>query len=355
MNRLRLAVAGGRKTQSIIEHCREASEGRRILVLTYTVRNQLEISNRLAPIRPLAAHMDVLGWFGFLIRHWIGPYLPCRFAGRRVAGLNFPGDPGQYARGEARYLDADGRAYMIHLAKLAIEVQGASGDSVLERLSRIYHEIHIDEAQDLTGWDLEVLAELLKSRIDVHMVGDLRQALLSTNPRDPKNSQFKGLKIKHWFDECQRRGLLDIEHQTTTWRSNQMIASFADAIFDPSWGFGPTTARNDATCGHDGLFAVDTGYVREYLRRYAPLCLRHSANSAKTLSLPFVNIGVAKGMSADHVLIAPTGPMIAYLRKQTQLADTPCCSLYVAVTRARHSVAFVSDNPDALGLPVWTL
>jgi DNA helicase II / ATP-dependent DNA helicase PcrA len=55
MNRLTLAVAGGRKTQSIIDHCANAPAGRRILVLTYTRINQQELRARLSKVRPLQA------------------------------------------------------------------------------------------------------------------------------------------------------------------------------------------------------------------------------------------------------------------------------------------------------------
>ena len=39
--------------------------------------------------------------------------------------------------------------------------------------------------------------------------------------------------------------------------------------------------------------------------------------------------------------------------KDTPLEETPACSLYVAVTRARASVAFVHDKPEMLRWPVW--
>src|SRR6266567_2992749 len=121
MNRLTLAVAGGRKTQSIVDRCRAAPKRRQILVLTYTQNNQQELVSRLARYRPLEAHIEVQGWFSFLLGHWVRPYLPIRWPGRRLRGLNFDGDPGMFATGESRFLDSDGRAYRLHLAQLALE------------------------------------------------------------------------------------------------------------------------------------------------------------------------------------------------------------------------------------------
>ena len=354
MNKLTLAVAGGRKTQGVVDACSAAEPGRRILVLTYTQANQRELKTRLAVHPGLAADVRVQGWFGFLMSHWIRPYLPRQFSGRRLHGLNFDGDPGRYATGDARYLDRDGCAYKLHLARLAVITNEASGSAALDRLCRMYDQIFIDEVQDLNGYDLEVLDELLQSQIALTMVGDVRQALVLTNPREPKNAPLKRIAVKRWFDAQAAAGHLQIEHSATTWRSNQTIADFADSIFDSTWGFQLTTSMNDETTGHDGLFVVHPEHLAAYTERYQPMCLRHSANSARAMRLPFINFGIAKGQSTNRVLIAPTAAIASFLEAGEQLDDLAACSLYVAVTRARNSVAFVSERGQTLGLQVWT-
>ena len=322
--------------------------------MTYTQNNQRELISRLAKYRPLAVDVEVQGWFSFLLGHWVRPYLPLRWPGRRLRGFSFDGDPGRFATGDVRFLDDDGRAYRRHLAQLAFETHQASSGRLLDRLSRIYNEIHIDEIQDLNGYDLEVLAELMASCIDLNLVGDIRQALILTNVQDQKNSQYKGVKIKAWFELHEKRDNLDIDHQATTWRSNQAIADFADRIFDDSWGFSKTVSQNSTVTGHDGVFALSSEHVAAYVARYEPLCLRQSANSATSLDLPLMNIGMAKGLSVPRVLIGPTAGMLDFLRRGRQMGELPSCSLYVAVTRAQFSVAFVADGPGRLGLPVWT-
>jgi DNA helicase-2/ATP-dependent DNA helicase PcrA len=352
MNTLMLAVAGGRKTQSIVDRCAAAPAGRRILVLTYTIANQQELRTRLERLGPLEARVEVEGWFAFLLRHWVRPYLPSRFTGARLRGLNFDGDPG-YVAGIRRFLDSESRAYKRHLAQLALDVDEASVGASLNRLARIHEEIWIDEVQDLNGYDLEVLSALLASPIEPHLVGDVRQALLRTNPRDPKNQQYKGINIKTWFEQQAQSGWIEIKHASTTWRCNQRIADFADSIFPNSWGFSKTVSRNVALTGHDGVFAVASDHVGEYTQRFNPLCLRNSTSSGKQLDLPFTNIGKAKGLEDQHVLVAPTDGVTRFLAHGTSLGDTPCCSLYVAVTRARSSVAFVTDKPERVPLEFW--
>jgi DNA helicase II / ATP-dependent DNA helicase PcrA len=355
MNKLTLAVAGGRKTQSIVDRCVAAPRGRRILVLTYTLTNQRELTSRLARHQPIEAEVEIQGWFSFLLGHWVRPYIPMWLPGQRLRGFIFDDDkPHRLAKGTARYLDQEGRAYKRHLPQLAVEVNAASTGAAIDRLSRIYDEICVDEVQDLNGYDLEVLATLMQSSIDLRLVGDVRQALIHTNVHEPKHHKYKGTNVKRWFDAQEKAGLLKIEHRAETWRSNQVIANFADSVFDSSWGFARTESQNTDITGHDGVFAVATQDVDAYVAQYRPLCLRHNVTCGRNLpQLEFTNITMAKGMGADRVLIGPTKGMIDFLRKGSMLEQKAACSLYVAVTRARFSVAFVSDDPHRLKLPVW--
>jgi superfamily I DNA/RNA helicase len=353
VNTLTLAVAGSGKTQSIVDrHGSTASD--RVLVLTFTTANQSALASRLAAGGLVDATVHIQGWFSFLLQHWVRPYLPRLFSGRKLRGLNFDGMPAnEFVTGSARYLDSHDRAYKRHLARLATEVSNASSGAVLDRLSRIYHRIWIDEVQDLNGYDLAIVEALFASSIHMHLVGDVRQAILQTNARDPKYSQFKGVKVKRWFDEHEQGGRLVVNQLTETWRCAPEIAALADSIFGAAWGFAKTSSRNARRTGHDGLFVVATEHVLAYIEAHNPLILRRSANSARDLDLDFINIGIAKGLEAERVLIAPTAAMREFLLTGKALDTDPACHLYVAVTRARASVAFVVDEPARFAWPVW--
>jgi DNA helicase II / ATP-dependent DNA helicase PcrA len=353
VKKLTLSVAGGRKTQAIVDECALARADQRILVLTFTLTNQAELRSRLMAKGPLAARVQVMGWFSFLLGHWVRPYLPLRFPGRRLGGLNFEGDPGRYATDAARFLDGSRRAYRRHLPHLARDVCDASEGAVIDRLARIYDTIYIDEVQDLNGYDLEILDTLLSAPLDLNMVGDIRQAILATNPREQKNRQYRGIAVKKWFEHQAQSGRMAIVHMSDTWRCNQQIADFADSIFDPAHGFVTTVSHNTSQTGHDGVFVIAQEDAADYVETCDPLCLRRSAASARGMSLPFVNIGVAKGRDVKRVMIWPTAKMTMFLRTGTMLEDLGACELYVAVTRARASVAFVVKKPQDFKLPVW--
>ena len=64
------------------------------------------------------------------------------------------------------------------------------------------------------------------------------------------------------------------------------------------------------------------------------------------MNLPAFNIGVTKGKTFDRVIIFPTEPFLKYLvsGNLSELAEKSKSSLYVAITRARYSVAYVVAN-----------
>lgn len=356
MNRVTLAVAGSRKTQSIVDACVSGDGTKRRLALTYTLTGQNELTRRLERECPAGSTPDVMGWYAFLMRHWVRPFLPLLFPHRRLGGLNFDGEPvrGRFATGAGRFLDGQSHAYKLHLSKLALDVAAKSDGALIDRLSRIYDEIYIDEVQDLTGCDLHVVGALMDSTICLEMVGDIRQSVFDTNPRDQTLKQFRGVKMLDWFLQQQAAGKLEIAESTTTWRSNQEIADFSDRIFSESdFAFAATKSAQSVETDHDGVYAVPVEHALEYARTFTPLCLRDSKRTARDVPLPFMNFGKVKGLTVDRALIFPTGPIESFIATGKELAPKSACGLYVAVTRARHSVAFALKNPDKSGLPVW--
>ncbi|XAS73393.1 UvrD-helicase domain-containing protein [Micrococcaceae bacterium Sec5.1] len=357
MNRLTLAVAGSRKTQSIVDACAQGALGKRRLVLTFTQTGQAELERRLNAECAPGFVPDVMGWFAFLLRHCVRPYLPLLFKDQQLRGLNFDGQPdgGRYATGTARYFDSGGRAYRLHLSKLAFEVLKKSAGAVVDRISRIYDEIYVDEVQDLTGCDLHILEQLMRAEsIDLNMVGDVRQSVFDTNPQDPNLRKYRGVEMLKWFALHEKSGLLEILQKIETWRANQVIADFSDKLFPSEFTFGSTVSRQNLTTGHDGVFAVTSTDVPAYMSAFNPQPLRESKTTAPTSDLPFRNFGKVKGLTFDRVLIYPTGPITKYLTDGTELQPKSACGLYVAVTRAKHSVAFVVPNPAATALKPWT-
>lgn len=230
----------------------------------------------------------------------------------------------------------------------------ASCGAVVDRLSHIYDEIYIDEVQDLTGCDLHIVKQLMDAQgIDVYMVGDVRQSVFDTNPQDPNLKQYRGVNMLDWFEAHRESGLLDVQHNAETWRANQAIADFSDTLFPGQFLFERTVSRQTDVTEHDGVFAITEADVAAYLLAFSPQPLRSSISTARNVALPFFNFGKVKGLTFDRVLIYPTRTVTTFLTDGIDLAPRMACGLYVAVTRARHSVAFVVPNPSATSLQTW--
>lgn len=57
-----------------------------------------------------------------------------------------------------------------------------------------------------------------------------------------------------------------------------------------------------------------------------------------------MNMGESKGLTFDCVLIYPTKPILDWMKDHSKtLKDLSQSKFYVAVTRAKHSVAIVCD------------
>ncbi|MEO7942418.1 MAG: hypothetical protein ABIR34_03345, partial [Marmoricola sp.] len=181
---------------------------------------------------------------------------------------------------------------------------------------------------------------------DLTLVGDLRQSIVETNARDRNLTQYKGLDKVHWYREQEKAGLLEIVEMNDTYRSTQVIADLSDDVLPTAAGFPATVSQVTYDVKHQGVFLVREQDVSAYVQAFAPLCLRDRVSTFAHLDLPFSNFGQAKGVTADHVLIAPNGTIRERLANGTALANRTACGLYVGITRAKYSVAFVLDEDD---------
>ncbi|RFS84139.1 DNA helicase II [Actinomadura spongiicola] len=333
-----IAAAGSRKTQHIVD-CVLSMPDQRALVTTYTNENLHELQNRLSAGRGLvSSHVAVMGWFSFLLSDCVKPYQSAVLGEVGIVrGLNFIGKRPQFARKDrplTYYLDPHRAVYRDEASALAVEANRLSNGKVINRLSQIYDHIYVDEVQDMAGYDLELLELLMQSPLGVTVVGDPRQSTYSTNDSS-KNKKFRGSGIADWLSK--RSDLCAIEERVESYRCNQHICDFADGLYPD---LPKTVAKNSEITGHDGVFSVKPSEVVAYVETYAPKVLRLNKNS-DTQGLEALNFGMSKGRTYDRVLIFPTKPMIEYFRSRDPSRAGNRAALYVAATRARHSVAFV--------------
>lgn len=396
-NRLILASAGAGKTQIIIDEAvARADSGQMVLILTYTDNNQKELRQRIhSSACQYPQNIRIKGWFTFLLEDLIRPYQECIFS-KRASGLNFnTTNPHTKVNPHTKQIiyindrgekSADGnynrkhffttfgnKAHSMFLAKLAYRICEVSGPPrkngrkkfkiglPIRRLEEIYDAVFIDEIQDLAGYDYEVLKLFSACKdVDIIAVGDFRQTIYQTSHARPSpNSSTDKIEFFQEFG-------FDLEPMAISRRCIQTICSFADLIHQND-GYASTISAVDEESladlcrQHIGVFAVRSKDVEAYLEQYRPTILRRNILENPDLCEGYAtyNFGSSKGLGFNRCLILPTKPQRQFLSGNRNAftngkSEVSQNKMYVAVTRARYSVAFLFDGEcGVVGFDVW--
>ncbi len=344
-NELIIAAAGSGKTRHLINKAIELKEAN-ILITTFTEENEKEIRNRfIVENKCIPSNVTIQTWFSFLIQHGLKPYQSYLYNGEINGLFLCNGQSSPYSSENdfvKHYLTHDHKIFSDKLAKFVCRCDAKSNGIVIERLSKIYSHIFIDEIQDLAGYDLDFLLKLFVSSLNILLVGEPRQGTYSTN-NGLKNKKFSKNGITDFFDKNKKKYQIKIDEKSlnTNYRCTSEICNFSNKLY-PNM-FGAISGCNFVN-DHIGVFFVRTQDLDKYLNKYNPTQLRDSIREKKiNPKYPNINFGKSKGLSFDRVIIFPTQPILNWILKGTELPDTSKAKFYVAITRAKYSVAIVYD------------
>lgn len=353
-NILILAAAGSGKTTYIVKQALSI-KNQKILITTYTVQNKKEIEKKFIEIKGcISANIDIQTWFSFVLQHGVKPYKNSLYRGD-IEGFYFKNNIpniGVEKNGVEQYFFTENHLiYSLRLSEFAFECNKKSNNLVIDRISKIYNYIFIDEAQDLAGYDFNFIEELMK-KTNMTLVGDLRQRTYKTT-NQTKNKKFD---IKSYFEQKHKK--INIKIDTTILRKNYRscagICSFSDRI----WSDYPKTEPNNLIKdNHMGVFLIQEEDVEKYLELFKPIQLRWNKRRGTNEKYRTINFGNSKGLTFYRVVVYPTEEIVKWLKNnQYVLAKEARAKFYVAVTRARYSVAFVLNNKDIesiKNIPIW--
>ncbi|EKN3402652.1 UvrD-helicase domain-containing protein [Yersinia enterocolitica] len=378
-NILCIAGAGSGKTEKIIsEAIEEINSGGKVLVVTYTTSNQQELRKRfILKYGKNSENFIVKGLFTFYLEDMIRPHQKIFFQ-RRIDSFVFdernphlvPGGTFYYT-GRQEYLEnktinpahyltsCRTKAHSGFLAKLATRIAVATKNKPAIRLSEIYTKIYFDEVQDLIGWDYDVIDKISKiMKSGITCVGDFRQTLYDTTfghkapqTAEKKLEAFKKMRFTDVF--------LPANH-----RCIQEICYFADEVHKGLYPATVSAVREiPAQFGqHVGVYIVKESDIIDYIATYEPVVLRWSVSSGNKIlpvSAPKITFGNSKGLGFDRVLVVLTPALSEFILQNgysfPASAETNKNKMYVAITRARYSLAFIVNDAQAEGLriPVW--
>ncbi len=360
-NRLVIAAAGSGKTTYLVEQALKIRD-QRVLITTYTDSNEAEIRQKFFEVvGHVPANVMIMTWFSLLITHGVKPFqgavfeFPVRgmllvqaqsaihYVNRQGVGVPWPEDEIAH-----HFFNPVGQIFSDKLAKLVIRCNEQSGGAVFDRLSRVFPHVFVDEVQDLAGYDLDILEALARSPACLLMVGDPRQVTYLTH-NERRYGKYANGGIADFMRALPQKLRIEIDDASLirSHRNSAAICAVSSRLFPR---FAPTQACECATCrgflpANAGVFILRISDYTHYLATVRPMQLRDkiTATGVDPLS-PVMNFGESKGRSFDHVVILPTAPMQKWLADpNSNLADQSRAKFYVALTRARHSVAVAMD------------
>lgn len=341
-----MAAAGAGKTWDICHRALEVANqsSKPALIVTYTNRSANSAKTELMKQNRGFPHSRVLvkTWYSFLLSDLIKPYQYTVTDGKinHVQSLDFSDMYGainyHLAGTYSRYITSAKCVRANQASELAVLINLRSGGKSIQRLEKIYSSICIDEVQDMTGYDLDLLKLLMQSKIGITCSGDNKQATFKTH-NTRKNKGKSGKNIWDYFKSLEKEGLVHIEQNLVSRRFNTDICYFANLVFPT----GETMTSNmNVVTGHDGVFLISQTDVEEYINIYSPQLLRFDAKTH--VDLPCLNFGACKGETFERVLIYPNKPLKDFIVKGKSL-ESPA-KYYVGVTRPRYSLAIVLDK-----------
>ena len=344
-NVVKISAAGSGKTWDICCEALElANKGQASLITTYTNRGLESVKDQIRKQNRGVLHsgITIRTWESFLFNEMIKPYQNyVTNEINKIDAIDFNGIYGvtnfQKRGSVQRYLTSDNNVIYNQLAEFAYVLNEKSKEKVIHRLEKIYTHIFIDEIQDLTGYDINLIELLMDSSIGVTCCGDNKQATYSTH-NTKKNKNKSGTNIWFFFNAYKKKGQLIFEKKLQSRRFNQQICDFANKIAPA--GDLIETVMNEET-EHDGVFLISQVDISSYQETFHAQALRYDVRS-KDYGLFTINFGKCKGETFERVLIICNGPLKKFLLKQVKL-DSPE-KYYVAVTRPKYSLAIILDR-----------
>lgn len=354
-NNLLVASAGAGKTTHFVKEAIKCTES--VLITTFTEENEKEIRNKFFELNKgvIPHNVTIRTWFSFLIEHGAKPYQG-KLTEKKINGLLLMNEKSglkyrnknfsvyyKEEEVEKHYFSNEFQIYSDKLSKFVVRCNEKSNGYVIERIATLFKHIFIDEVQDMAGYDLEIIKLLFQSDSIIKIAGDPRQVTYHTHFPD-KYKKYSDGKIQEFIiNECRSIVCnIDTDSLKDSWRNNQTICDFANSLFPE---FPSCDSLHNEITGHDGIFLVREKDVERYLIEYSPTQLRYSRTKKVILNYEVKNFGESKGSTRDRVLIYPTQKITDWLFNNKKLNNFDIkCKFYVAVTRARYSVAIVCKN-----------
>ncbi|ODP96509.1 DNA helicase UvrD [Salinivibrio sp. SS3] len=330
--RVVLAVAGSGKTQHIID---KLDINSRTLIVTYTVNNTINLKKRiLRKFGVMPKGVRVYTYFSFLLSFCVRPIIG---SDMKIKGVSYS-EPPRFAKRYTpeHYVSQGHRLYHNRIAKMMID-SGHVPD-IIRRIEKYFDFFCVDEVQDFAANDFNLLCEFSTIDIEVLCVGDFFQHTFDTS-RDGKTLKNLHNNYGSYLYKLECAGYtIDLNTLSHSHRCSPTVCRFVTEKL----GITISSHRQDEV---DIALIDDIAHV-ERLFSDDSIVKLFFKESYKYIGWT-ENWGNTKGLDdfSDICIVLNQTTFKAYKKEQlSTLAPSTLNKLYVACTRAKGSVYFVSQN-----------
>lgn len=327
------AVAGSGKTTHIIN---KLNLDRRFLLVTYTNNNVANLRSGI--IRKFGYFPDnikLYSYYSFLYSFCYKPFLYMRFP---VKGINYEPNPNKYIKKSqlAHYVDPSQRLYSARIAKLIIET--GEVDKLIDRITKYFDFMFIDEIQDFAGNDFNLLKHLVRANVNHLYVGDFFQHTFDTGRDGRTNATLHDVYAKY-ISSFTKMGLA-VDTLTLN-KSHRCGPSICEYISN-NLGINIESHRSDVTPINiisDLNIAAQIFHDPEIVKLFFSQHYRYNCFSK--------NWGECKGEDKySDVCVVINNTTMTHLRsgRLEQLPSTTKNKLYVALSRTKNKLYLVPET-----------
>lgn len=330
--RVVLAVAGAGKTQHIID---KLDINSRALIVTYTVNNTANLKKRiLNKFGVMPKGVRVYTYFSFLMSFCVRPIVGNDM---KIKGVIYS-DPPRFATRNTyeHYVSQGGRLYHNRIAKMMMDDGGVA--DIIKRIEKYFDFFCVDEVQDFAANDFNLLCQLSKMDVEVLFVGDFFQHTFDTS-RDGNIQKNLHNNYEAYLTKLKDAGYtIDLDTLSHSHRCSRTVCRFVTEKIGITIGSHRQDEVNialiDDTEQIERLFSDDS-IVKLFFKESYKYVGRTD------------NWGNTKGLDdfADICIVLNPTTLAAYTKgRLATLAPSTLNKLYVACTRAKGSVYFVSQR-----------
>lgn len=329
--RVVFAVAGAGKTTHIVSQLNESS---RALIVTYTNNNLYNLKKKIADkFGHIPDGIRVISYFTFVYSFCYRPFLLYQL---KTTGILYEPNKNTYAKkaNDNYYISPSRRLYSNRIALLIQERRLL--DEIHQRLSKYYDLFIVDEVQDISGHDFNLLLEVTKANVQTLFVGDFYQYTYATSSDGNVNKTLHG-DFDKYKERFTKAGL-----------------TIDEILLIKSYRCSPTTCEYVSAKLKIAIEShkADTTEIRELEDDEIDAIMNDDSiiklfyQESSKYSVSCRNWGDSKGEDRYVdvcIVLNPTTYTKFFADKLDELNTTTKNKLYVAMTRASGNIYFVSQ------------